>query len=110
MKRRLYSTKAWQALRADQLAKEPLCRMCAQVGVVKAARIVDHVRPHRGNERLFYDASNLQSLCKYCHDSHKQRQEKSGYLRGCDESGHPTDPNHHWNREGRGKSSERLDP
>ncbi|WP_327198035.1 HNH endonuclease [Sporanaerobacter acetigenes] len=29
---------------------------------------VDHIEPHKGNEDLFYDINNLQSLCKSCHE------------------------------------------
>jgi 5-methylcytosine-specific restriction enzyme A len=62
--------------------------MCAKQGNTKAARIVDHVEPHRGDQLRFY-TSELQSLCKHCHDSHKQRQEKSGKQMGCDAQGNP---------------------
>lgn len=48
---------------------------------------------------LFFDGTNLQSLCKLCHDSAKQREEKSGVVVGCDVNGLPIDPNHHWNRQ-----------
>lgn len=67
-------------------------------GQVVAATIVDHVIPHRGDQQLFWDKSNWQSLCKHCHDSHKQRIEKSGRESGCDVSGIPIDKTHHWNR------------
>nr|WP_233242545.1 HNH endonuclease [Sporanaerobacter acetigenes] len=26
------------------------------------------MEPHKGNEDLFYDINNLQSLCKSCHE------------------------------------------
>lgn len=58
--------------------------MCADRGVVTAATVVDHVIPHRGDKDLFFASNNLQSLCEHCHNSHKQRQEKSGVLAGCD--------------------------
>lgn len=37
--------------------------------------VADHVTPHRGQEAMFWDAGNLQSLCKPCHDRIKQREE-----------------------------------
>ena len=52
--------------------------MCGQEGRVKAASVVDHVIPHKGNEALFFDAGNLSSLCKACHDRHKQSEERTG--------------------------------
>ncbi|WP_312032689.1 HNH endonuclease [Sinorhizobium psoraleae] len=54
---------------------EPLCRFCLEVEDVTAADTVDHITPHRGQLDLFFDPSNLQSLCKSCHDTHKRRME-----------------------------------
>lgn len=96
--RHLYSTKRWHRLRWHQLQREPLCRFCDALGKVTAAGVVDHKTPHKGDEALFFDEENLQSLCKTCHDSSKQIQEKSGSLPGCDASGMPLDPNSHWHR------------
>lgn len=98
----LYNTKAWHRLRWHQLQAEPLCRMCKSQGKIKEAEIVDHVDAHRGDEIKFFDPTNLQSLCKHCHDSVKQQMEKSGVLRGCDTNGWPLDPHHHWNLRARG--------
>ncbi|UFX41809.1 HNH endonuclease [Bradyrhizobium sp. 41S5] len=39
--------------------------------------VCDHVIPHRGDERLFWDETNLQTLCKACHDRDKQREEQA---------------------------------
>lgn len=60
--------------------------------------MVDHKLPHRGNSALFFDAGNLQSLAKKCHDSWKQALERSGkdFIAGCDELGQPLDPEHPW--------------
>lgn len=96
--RHLYSTKRWHRLRWHQLQKEPLCRMCSVLGHVTAATVVDHKIPHKGDESLFFDDDNLQSLCKTCHDSAKQAEEKTGRVIGGDVNGVPLDPNHHWNR------------
>lgn len=45
-----------------------------------------------------FDADNLQSLCKPCHDKVKATVERKGYLIGCDVSGVPSDSNSHWNK------------
>ena len=70
--RRLYNGKRWQVIRNQQLNIEPLCRFCLITEEVTAATVVDHIRKHNGDLDLFYDPSNLQSLCKHHHDSAKQ--------------------------------------
>ena len=32
------------------------------------AAVVDHIIPHRGDEKMFWDEANWQALCKRCHD------------------------------------------
>lgn len=88
----------WQKARAGHLRSHPLCVMCERKGRLVAAIIVDHVVPHRGDMQVFWDQSNWQSLCKLCHDGHKQRLEKSGHVAGCGVDGIPLDSNHHWHR------------
>ena len=75
--RRWYSTKRWRGRRDEQLSDEPLCAMHLAKGEIVAATVADHVVPHRGDEALFFDGA-LQSLCKPCHDSAKQREERGG--------------------------------
>lgn len=58
----------WQQARLVFLAQHPLCRPCESVGRVMAATIVDHIRPHRGDQALFWDAGNWQPCCAACHD------------------------------------------
>jgi 5-methylcytosine-specific restriction protein A len=61
-------------------------------GRVEAAAIVDHVTPHEGNELLFWDAGNLQSLCKRHHEGTKRFIEHRGFDNAIGEDGYPTDP------------------
>lgn len=63
-----------------------------------AAVAVDHIVPHRGDSKLFWDRSNWQPLCIPHHNSTKQREEKRGHMIGNDLSGRPLDPSHPWNR------------
>ncbi|MCR6498427.1 HNH endonuclease [Shinella sp. CPCC 101442] len=72
----LYQRAAWRRLRAHQLAVQPLCEFCLISEEVTAAEVVDHRKPHKGDLELFYDPSNLQSLCAPCHNGHKQRIER----------------------------------
>ena len=92
----LYGYK-WQQAREAYLRKHPVCADHLKRGYVLQANVVDHIEPHRGDMKLFWDSANWQRLCKVCHDSHKQRLEKSGVDAGCDLSGVPIDKNHHWN-------------
>lgn len=74
--RRLYKTRRWASLRELHLSQSPLCVYCLKSETVNPADVVDHVRPHKGDLRLFWDRDNLQSLCASCHDKTKQKQEK----------------------------------
>jgi 5-methylcytosine-specific restriction enzyme A len=63
----LYQTPEWKrASRAFRLA-HPICAECAKVGLVVPTREVDHIIPHRGDRRLFWDRTNWQGLCTPCH-------------------------------------------
>ena len=83
-----YTSGFWQRRRRLQLLKHPLCKFCAERGVLMRAVIVDHVKPHRGDWNLFA-LGELQSLCKRCHDSTKQRLEQE--RPGADAQGWPLD-------------------
>ena len=97
----------WQKARAQFLREHPLCVEHMKLGEVVAASVVDHVLPHHiedarfatvEQQRIFWDRSNWQSLCKVCHDSYKKKLEMTGLVAGCDETGLPLDANHHWKR------------
>lgn len=94
-KARLYGRR-WREARLVHLAAHPLCVFCGQLGRVTAATVVDHIVPHRGDETLFWDTANWQSLCQPCHDGAKAELENTGTLRGCTVDGIPVDPTHPW--------------
>lgn len=96
-----YKTARWQRLRAQQLRQEPLCRRCKREGRITAATVAHHVVAHKGDERLFFDASNLAASCKPCHDTIEQSIERLGYEKGCDADGNPVDPEHPWSKKKR---------
>lgn len=60
--------RTWRKFRANILDQTPLCAECSRQGRITVATVVDHVKPHKGNEQLFWDATNCQPLCKACHD------------------------------------------
>jgi 5-methylcytosine-specific restriction protein A len=66
---------AWQKARAGYLVSHPLCVYCEREGRVTAATVVDHRIPHRGDQKLFWDKANWQSLCATHHSRDKQREE-----------------------------------
>lgn len=67
----------WQKARERHLSCNPLCVMCLEERLISAATVVDHRVPHRGDQSLFWDESNWQSLCATHHSSTKQRQENA---------------------------------
>jgi hypothetical protein len=77
------TTPRWKALRLQILARDRW--ICQATGVVcvdgkheRNAAVVDHIMPHRGDPRMFWDPRNLQTLAKWYHDSVKQSLEKRG--------------------------------
>ena len=58
----------WRRARKRFLQSHPLCANCLSQGVLTPATVVDHIVPHRGDHRLFWDEQNWQPLCKACHD------------------------------------------
>lgn len=88
----------WQAYRERYLREHGLCVMHQQQGRTVLATVVDHIVPHKGDHKLFWDPKNHQALCKPCHDSHKKRLEMSGRVVGCNVDGMPIDKNHHWSQ------------
>jgi 5-methylcytosine-specific restriction protein A len=39
------------------------------------AAVTDHIIPHRGDKRLFWDANNWQALCLSCHGAKTARED-----------------------------------
>lgn len=67
---------AWQQARLAHLAEHPLCVMCEAEGKVRVGSVVDHRIPHKGDQALFWDMKNWQTLCKPHHDGDKQAIDK----------------------------------
>ena len=61
-------TYKWQKASRAYLRAHPLCAECQRNGRYVTATVVDHITPHRGDSKLFWDESNWQPLCKNCHD------------------------------------------
>ena len=84
----------WQKERAAFLEAHPWCEACLAERVILArgvaevivecaergialpyGNVVDHVIPHRGDQALFWDQGNWQTLCATHHSGWKQRME-----------------------------------
>lgn len=93
--RQWYKTGRWQSERRQFLAlpENQFCRRCEQAGLLNAGHltmhgelqsnprrmhlVVDHIKRHHGDERLFWEWSNWQPLCPDHHDIVKQAEEKA---------------------------------
>ena len=64
----------WQKLKKLYLKKNPLCAQCLEEGRTVPAVAVDHIMPHRGDYRLFWDESNWQGLCTRHHNRKSQKE------------------------------------
>lgn len=92
-------TNRWHKARTAYLRKHPFCVRCLAHGRKGIpSTVVNHIKPHKGDMKLFWDRSNWESVCAVCHNSAIQKFERTGIQVGCDMSGQPTDPQHHWNR------------
>lgn len=92
-----YHTKRWERRAKLQLRHEPLCSMCLRLNILTAARVADHVVPHRGDSVLFW-MGQLQSLCHNHHNKSKRTLEDKGYVDDIGADGWPIHPNHPANR------------
>jgi 5-methylcytosine-specific restriction protein A len=79
----------WQQSRKIFLAQHPLCERCKAEGKVTVAEVVDHIIPHKGDMKLFWDTKNWSALCKWHHDSVKQREENGKEIRAVGLDGVP---------------------
>jgi 5-methylcytosine-specific restriction enzyme A len=91
---RWYGLAIWQKRRASQLKKQPLCEMCKESGIVTIATVANHVTPHKGNERLFFEGE-LNSLCENHHNSSVAQIERHGFIREIGIDGWPVDIANH---------------
>lgn len=90
--RKLYKTAQWVKGRAWHLRNNPLCVFCLEQGRAEPAELVDHIKPHRGDKTIFFDAKNWQSLCWSCHSRIKQKIEANEHLPEIDpETGWPVE-------------------
>jgi len=75
--KRWYKLARWQQLRLKVFLRDLYKCQAKDCGKHIADPVCDHIKPHRGDEALFWDEANLQTLCKPCHDRLKQHEEQA---------------------------------
>lgn len=68
-RQRMYNNRRWRNASKTFLNNNPLCVECAKHNKATAARVTDHIVPHKGNYEKFWDVENWQPLCSPCHDA-----------------------------------------
>ena len=63
----LYSRR-WQKASAYYRRHHALCVVCQAEGRLVQAKVTDHIVPHKGDKKLFWDNKNWQALCVQCHN------------------------------------------
>ena len=83
-RQKVYNTDRWRKLRLNYLSQHPLCEECLKKGIIKSAQDIHHVISFMTTddmcerERLAFDSSNLQALCRDCHcEKHNKKGSKS---------------------------------
>ncbi len=71
----LYNKKEWRNARRDYLIKNPFCVICLTKNKQAIANTVDHIKPHKGDLKLFWNRNNWQSLCTQHHSEKSARED-----------------------------------
>ena len=70
-------TYRWQQERKAYLTRYPLCKDCLDTySEIRTATEVDHIIPHKGDMKLFWNTSNWQGLCKSCHSKKTAKEQR----------------------------------
>jgi hypothetical protein len=95
--RKLYKTALWARIRKQRLTEQPLCERHLKRDELVPATVVHHVEAHKGDPVKFFGGP-FESICKPCHDSDAQQEERIGYSPEIGADGWPTDPRHPFNK------------
>ncbi|MCA3256033.1 MAG: HNH endonuclease [Alphaproteobacteria bacterium] len=74
-----------QALRREQLERQPFCEVCERAGLLTVATVRDHKVPLA--EGGADDLTNSQSLCEGCHDIKTKAEAQRGRRRSATPGG-----------------------
>lgn len=69
-KRLIISSEMEEGMRLNTAVVKQLCSTdeIQAEGHITMATVVDHIIPHRGDQKLFWDRSNWQPLCEHHHN------------------------------------------
>lgn len=85
-------TSKWERESRAFLAR-PENRLCA-CGCGRPAEVVDHIKQHKRDPKLFWSRKNWQALSAHCHNTWKQSEERLGYSTKIGSDGLPIDQRH----------------
>lgn len=100
------NSEAWHRLRRMVLSEQPLCPECEARGLIEPATQVHHIN----DNAMDNSRTNLVGLCASCHSRHTAADMGKQTRYGCDLTGQPADPSHHWNKASLGRSGEPVTP
>jgi len=89
---RVYRQARWRKLRALHLKVYNQCVVCGS----REGLQVDHIRPYANNPALFYDHTNLQTLCTMHHSQKTALDRDIVRHISVDHNGYPIDHEHPW--------------
>jgi len=80
-RQRGYSSR-WERERAAFLKTHPLCECddCRRRPVPKIADTVDHIIPHKGDQRLMWDRSNWMAMNRSCHSKKTATKDRGSWI------------------------------
>ena len=73
-----YKTAEWGALRKATFVRDAYA--CVECGRVTVRPVCNHKIRHMGRRELFFEPTNLETVCKACHDSTIQARERADAL------------------------------
>lgn len=80
--RKWYGSQRWKDMRHAVWLRDAYT--CRKTGVICVGKypagnspVADHIKPHHGDEALFWDMDNIQTVSKEYHDGEKQRGERA---------------------------------
>jgi hypothetical protein len=75
--------RAWQTAARQHRIANPYCAWCGEqvwLGDSERQPPIDHIVPHHGDMRLFWDQSNWQTLCEDCHGQKTRSEAITGVI------------------------------